>query len=81
MKRTVGYIVGAIGIILTIFGIIFKIKAGLSGMSISIPSFSDGPTAIFIAGTLGKNISLKIILVGVVLIIIAALLLKRKNNK
>ncbi len=82
MKKAIGYILGIIGIILTISGIIFKIEGALSGMSFSIPGSPDGPTTIFLAGALGRDISLGIIAAGVGLIIIATLLLvKGKKRK
>lgn len=74
MKKVIGYIVGIVGIILTISGIIFKIRGALSGMSMSISDSPDGPTSVFLAGSLGGDISFGIIAVGVVLIIIATLL-------
>lgn len=81
MKKLVEYIVGMVGIILTIFGIILKIRVALSGISISIPGSPDGPTSIFLAGTLGRDISLGVIAAGVGLIIIATLLLVKRKKR
>lgn len=51
-------------------------------MSMSISDSPDGPTSVFLAGSLGGDISFGIIAAGVVLIIIATLLVvKGKKHR
>jgi len=77
-KYVVVMISGIIGIILTIAGIVSKAK---KAVAISIIGGADGPTSVFLAGKVGSDISVSLIVIGVILIAITIILWLRKRGK
>ena len=77
-KYVVVMISGIIGIILTIAGIVSKAK---KAVAISIIGGADGPTSVFLAGKVGCDISVSLIVIGVILIAITIILWLRKRGK
>ena len=77
VKKVLGIIMGILGVVLVIIEILLKMK---ESMSISVIGGADGPTSIFLAGRIGVNLSILIIIVGVILMVIAGFILfKRKH--
>ena len=77
VKKVLGIIMGILGLVLVIIEILLKME---ESMSISVIGGADGPTSIFLAGRIGGNISLFIVIVGVILMVIAGFILfKRKH--
>ncbi|EEG57590.1 hypothetical protein CLOSTASPAR_00394 [[Clostridium] asparagiforme DSM 15981] len=77
VKKVLGIIMGILGLVLVIIEILLKME---ESMSISVIGGADGPTSIFLAGRIGGNISILIIIVGVILMVIAGFILfKRKH--
>ena len=77
VKKVLGIIMGILGLVLVIIEILLKME---ESMSISVIGGADGPTSIILAGRIGGNISILIIIVGVILMVIAGFILfKRKH--
>ena len=77
MKKCGAILAGIIGIFLLIEGIVSKMK---KAVAFSIIGGADGPTSIFLAGNLGADLSIEMIVTGVILVAIMIILL-RKNKK
>lgn len=71
MKKILGIIFGAIGILVAVAGIILNVK---ERMSISIIGGADGPTSIFLAGKVGTGVAIFPIVSGVVLLVVGIVL-------
>lgn len=67
MKKVVTILTGIIGILLVVAGVITKEK---KVVSVSIIGGADGPTSVFLAGNVGSDISLGLIVAGIILIAI-----------
>lgn len=67
MKKVVTILTGIIGILLVVTGVITKEK---KVVSVSIIGGADGPTSVFLAGNVGSDISLGLIVAGIILIAI-----------
>lgn len=78
MKKIVVILVGIIGVLLTIVGIVTKAK---KAMSIAIIGGADGPTSIFLAGKLGADFSIGLIVIGLILVVLTIILWIRKCGK
>lgn len=77
MKKVAGIIGCIIGFLLISIGGIMKAK---EYTAVSIIGGADGPTSIFIAGKLGGDLSISLILIGVVVLVITLIVyLKRKH--
>lgn len=64
---------------MTVCGILFGIK---KTVSISIIGSPDGPTSVFLAGTVGRNIAKELTVSGLIILIISTVLLvKMKKRK
>lgn len=78
MKKIVVILVGIIGVLLTIAGIVTKAK---KAMSIAIIGGADGPTSIFLAGKVGADFSIGLIVIGLILVVFTIILWIRKCGK
>ena len=79
MKKYVAVmIMGLIGILLTIAGVVSKAKKAVAIRSIG---GADGPTSVFLAGKVGTVASVRLIIVGVILIAITIMLWLRKRGE
>ncbi len=67
MKKAISIIVVIIGIVLAVLGIIVKTT---ESATVSIIGGADGPTAVFVAGTLGNGVVVGSILIGVLLSVV-----------
>ena len=77
MKKIVGIAGCIIGALLVIWGSVMKAK---ENTAVSIIGGADGPTSVFIAGKMNSNLSVFLILIGMVLFAIALIVyLKRKH--
>lgn len=77
VKKVLGIIMGILGLVLVIIEILLKMK---ESMSISVIGGADGPTSIFLAGRIGGNLSILIIIVGVILMVIAGFILFNRKH-
>jgi len=77
VKKVFGIISGVAGLLIIIGGIILKQK---EAVSVSIIGGADGPTSIFLAGKVGNDFSGLGIVVGVILLVIAAVLIFMKKK-
>jgi oxaloacetate decarboxylase beta subunit len=75
MKKIIGSILIILGMGITIFSLIVKIKGQ---MAISIVGGADGPTSVFLAGKVGNGF-LAGVIVGVVLFAVGIFMLVRKK--
>lgn len=78
MKKIVVILVGIIGVLLTIAGIVTKAK---KATSIAIIGGADGPTSIFLAGKVGEDFSIGLIVIGLILVVLTIALWIRKCGK
>lgn len=78
MKKIVSIVAGITGIMLVIAGAIMKTK---KAVSVSIIGGVDGPTSVFVAGKLGSDISLGLMITGVILIAVVTIMGLRKQKK
>lgn len=76
MKKILGIILIAIGILTAIFGLILKVKGQVS---VSIIGGEDGPTSIFFAGKVGGMGAVIGILVGIMLLAVGVVMIARKK--
>lgn len=72
MKKIIAIILAVIGVILLLIGPIIKVK---NQMAISVIGGADGPTSIFLAGTLGDGVSLFFIVGGIAFVVAAVIML------
>lgn len=79
MKDFITGIAWKIGIILVVFGMGMKFQKG--GAAVSVIGGADGPTSVFVAGKLGNDFFLGVILVGAVLILAAVWGIRNRKNK
>ena len=77
MKKIIAIIIAVLGVILAGVGISAKMK-GVA--SIGIIGAADGPTAIFVAGKVGDEFSLGVIIVSIILVV-SGILIYRKMKK
>lgn len=70
MIKIITSTVGIIGAIMMMYGIVGKAK---KAASISIIGGADGPTSIFLAGKVGNEFSIGLIVIGIALIVVAVL--------
>ena len=77
VKKVLGIIMGILGVVLVIIEILLKMK---ESMSISVIGGADGPTSIFLAGRIVGNISILIIILGVILMVIAGFILFNRKH-
>lgn len=75
MRKGITVILAAAGVILAISGMITKVK---ETVSISIIGGADGPTSVFLVGKLGSGFSIGAIAAGIVFLVLAVLLIRRK---
>lgn len=80
MKKRVGIGIMIAGMILTAAAIAYKVKKHTSAVSISIIGGADGPTSIFLAGKIGSDFSLAVVVIGIVLLL-AGLGIYFKNKR
>ena len=78
MKKWIVGFLGIIGVILMICGIIIKNR---KCRSIAIIGAADGPTAIYVAGKLGSDFWIELIIFGVILVIIMIVLFILRKKK
>ena len=71
MKKIIGIIMGLFGVVLSVVGIIWKVKGK---MSVSIIGGADGPTSVFIAGKVGGEYSAYAIIIGAIFLVIAGVI-------
>lgn len=77
MKKILVIVSCIIGFLLVGFGGVMKMK---ENTAVSIIGGGDGPTSVFIAGELNGNLSISLILIGIILLAIALIFyLKRKH--
>lgn len=77
MKKILVIITCIIGFLLVVFGSAMKVN---ENTAFSIIGGADGPTAIFLTGKLNSNLSVFLILIGIILLAIALIVyLKRKH--
>lgn len=77
MKKAIGIGIGIVGVLLAVFGIIFKVKQNIA---VSVIGGADGPTSIFVAGKVGGDVSAFAIVAGIVLIVVCGILLFKKKR-
>lgn len=76
MKKIFEIVTCTIGFLLIIFGSVMKVK---ENTAVSIIGGADGPTSVFLAGKLNSNLSIFLILIGIILLATALVIrLKRK---
>lgn len=78
MKKVLAVIAGMLGVLLVSIGIITKAKKAIS---VSIIGGADGPTSIFLAGKVGNDFSMGLIVIGVILVVITIIFILRKRKK
>lgn len=75
MKKAAG-IVGIIGAFLLLKGVIFKLTHKAS--AIAIIGGADGPTSVFIAGKCGSHAAVSLIVLGILLLLAAVWIFRKK---
>ena len=76
MKKILGIGLSGIGIMTVIVTAILKLKRK---MSISIIGGADGPTSVFIAGKVGNTSAVAGVIVGILLLVIGILMIRKKG--
>lgn len=76
MKKVVGVILAAIGIVMFVLGVALKVKGK---MSLSIIGGADGPTSIFVAGKVGSSSVIIEMIAGIVLLAAGIFVIVRKK--
>ena len=80
MKKIVGIILAIMGIAIAAISLISKVNGQLSvAKSVSIIGGADGPTSIFVAGTVGGFSVIIGMIVGIVLLIAGIFIIARKK--
>ena len=78
MKKVFGIGSCMIGMLLVVSGCVMKLKGNTA---VTVIGGADGPTSVFVAGKLNGDFSVMLILVGIVLLAIAAMIYwKRKGE-
>ena len=78
MKKVFGIGSCIIGMLLVISGAVMKLKGQTA---VTIIGGADGPTSVFVAGKLNGDFSVMLILIGIVLLAVAAIVYwKRKGG-
>ena len=77
MKKTVGGIIAIVGFVLSVFGIITKVKGATS----IVIGGADGPTSVFIAGKVGNGFGLGTIFAGVILAVAGVFIIIKSKKK
>lgn len=77
MKRAVGGVVAIAGFVLSVFGIIAKVKGATS----IVIGGADGPTSVFIAGKGGNGFGLGTIFAGVILVVAGVFIIIKSKKK
>ena len=72
MKKIIAIISTVIGVILLLIGAVIKVK---KHMAISVIGGADGPTSVFLAGTLGDGVSLFFLTGGIAFVVAAVIML------
>ena len=76
MKKIYEIVTCTIGFLLIILGSVMKVK---ENTAVSIIGGADGPTSVFLAGKLNSNLSIFLMLIGIILLATALVIrLKRK---
>ena len=76
MKKIFEIVTCTIGFLLIILGSVMKVK---ENTAVSIIGGADGPTSVFLAGKLNSNLSIFLMLIGIILLATALVIrLKRK---
>lgn len=78
MKKVLAVIAGMLGVLLVSIGIITKAK---KAVAISIIGGADGPTSIFLAGKVGNDFSIGMIVIGAILVGLTIICVLRKRKK
>ena len=77
MKKVFGIGHCMVGIVLVISGAVMKLKGQTA---VTVIGGADGPTAVFVAGKLNGDFSIMLILIGIVLLAVAAIVYWKKNG-
>ena len=77
MKKVFGIGNCMVGIVLVISGAVMKLKGQTA---VTVIGGADGPTAVFVAGKLNGDFSIMLILIGIVLLAVAAIVYWKKNG-
>lgn len=77
MKKVITILGSIVGILLIIIGVLSRSK---KNMKISIIGGADGPTSVFLAGKVGNNYWLAIIVAGVIILCVSFFMLSRKKK-
>ena len=77
MKKTVGGIIAIVGFVLSVFGIITRVKGATS----IVIGGADGPTSVFIAGKVGNGFGLGTIFAGVILAVAGVFIIIKSKKK
>lgn len=77
VKKVMGIIMGVLGAVLVVIEILLQMK---ESMSISVIGGADGPTSIFLAGRIGGNLSILVIIMGLILMLIAGFILFKHKH-
>ena len=76
MKKVFGIGSCMVGIVLVISGAVMKLKGQTA---VTVIGGADGPTAVFVAGKLNGDFSIILILIGIVLLAVAAIVYWKKK--
>lgn len=77
MKKIIIGITALIGIVLVIFGISAKMK---NSAAIAIIGGADGPTSIYLAGTLGNSLGYGLLATGIIILLIIVVIYKKHKK-
>lgn len=77
MKKVFGIGSCMVGIVLVISGAVMKLKGQTA---VTVIGSADGPTSVFVAGKLNGDFSIILILIGIVLLAVAAIVYWKKNG-
>lgn len=77
MKKKAALLLCVFGVIIVSANIVLKIN---DNISVSIIGGADGPTSIFLAGKVGEDFTLLGIIVGLILIVSAAILFVQRKK-
>lgn len=77
MKKVFGIGSCMVGIVLVISGAVMELKGQTA---VTVIGGADGPTAVFVAGKLNGDFSIILILIGIVLLAVAAIVYWKKNG-
>ena len=77
MKKVFGIGSCMVGIVLVISGAVMKLKGQTA---VTVIGGGDGPIAVLVAGKLNGDFSIMLILIGIVLLAVAAIVYWKKNG-